>query len=105
MRSGKLGKAWETAMTETSIDYEKALLDPKAMFASPAEVVRNKALSREQKIKVLEAWEHDARQLMTATAENMSGGEEPQLRQVHEALRKLNAEIETPAKAARAPSV
>ncbi len=92
-------------MAATGIDYEKALLDPRTMFKNPAEVVRANALSRDQKIKILEAWEHDARQLMTATAENMSGGEEPQLRQVHEALRKLNAEIETPTKAARAPSV
>jgi hypothetical protein len=46
----------------TGIALKRAQLVPSAMFASPAAVVRSKALSLPQKIAILRRWEFDARQ-------------------------------------------
>lgn len=48
-----------------------AIQDPAAMFATPEAVVAHPALSREDKIKILESWKVDATLLMTAEQENM----------------------------------
>ena len=49
----------------------------------PAHVVVDPALSKDQKVRALEAMEQDARQLSTATTEGMDGGE---LTRLHEVL-------------------
>jgi hypothetical protein len=46
---------------ENRMDFEKAKLNPAAVFKSPQEVVSNQELSREQKIEILKQWEQDAR--------------------------------------------
>ena len=43
----------------TGIALKRAQLVPSAMFASPAAVVRSKALSLPQKIAILRRWEFD----------------------------------------------
>jgi len=48
----------------------------------PAHIVVDPALSRDQKVRALEAMEQDARQLSTATAEGMDGGEPTRLHEV-----------------------
>ena len=48
----------------------------------PAHIVVDPALSKDQKARVLEAMEQDARQLSTATAEGMDGGEPTRLHEV-----------------------
>jgi len=48
----------------------------------PAEMVVDPALSKNQKVRTLEAMEQDARQLSIATAEGMGGGEPTQLHEV-----------------------
>ena len=81
-------------MADVPIDYEKALKDPRQFFDAPDEVVKAAGLSRDQKIEILKRWEDDARLLMVASDENMSGGELQQLQDVHEAMRALGADPE-----------
>jgi len=80
------------------VDYEKALKDPRKFFDAPGDVAKAAALSREQKIEILKRWEADARLLMVASDENMTGGEPQQLQAVHEAMRALGADPEAGAK-------
>lgn len=78
--------------TSDGIDLDLALQDPAAVFASPEQVVGEPRLTREQKIRVLERWEADARELDVAEDENMIGGEPSMLDRVAAALRALGAE-------------
>ena len=79
-------------MADQPVDYEAALKDPSSCFAAPGEVVTAAGLTREQKIEILKRWEADARLLMVASEENMSGGEPQQLQEVQEAMRALGAD-------------
>lgn len=72
-------------------DFEKALLDPGAVFRNPAEVVQKPDLSREQKIQILRRWEYDARELQVADEESMTGPQTTSLEAVLAALRSLGA--------------
>lgn len=76
-------------MTTDFVDMEKAIADPSRSFDSPYDIVEHAALSRDDKFKLLQVWETDARELETAAGENMTGGEASRLREVHEALRTL----------------
>lgn len=58
----------------TAKDYDKALLTPEAIFASPMEVVETRSLTPEQKMAVLKRWERSAHDLEVADNESMSGG-------------------------------
>lgn len=55
---------------------------PHDHFAGPAEVVVDPALSKDDKVRVLEAMEQDARQMAVASDEGMDGGEGPALADV-----------------------
>lgn len=79
-------------MTDKPLDYEEALKDPRRFFDAPGEVVTAAGLTRQQKVEILKRWEADARLLMVANDENMSGGEQPQLQDVQEAMRALGAD-------------
>ena len=50
--------------------------NPDAQFDKPTEVVKDKALSYEEKKKALNTWEQDERQLLTASNEGMPGSDE-----------------------------
>jgi hypothetical protein len=63
--------------------------DPTREFSTPMQVVRDEALGLEDKRKILESWRKDAELLSTAQDENMTGGERPQLQDVHLALEEL----------------
>ena len=69
-------------------DYEAALRDPAACFASPQQVLTT-PLSAAQKRELLLQWERDARALQVAEEEGMGGGEEAMLARVQEALKQL----------------
>jgi ABC-type iron transport system FetAB ATPase subunit len=69
-------------------DSEKAIDDPSRAFSSPREVVESK-LPREEKIKILQSWELDARRLLESAEENMTGGEKDRLPEIQRALRQL----------------
>jgi hypothetical protein len=73
-----------------------ALQDPLKVFDHPNSVVACDELSMEDKLKVLQQWELDARGLQVAEEENMGGGEPDLLGRVHDALRLLKDEVEVP---------
>ncbi|MBR0661964.1 hypothetical protein [Neoroseomonas oryzicola] len=70
-------------------DIERALLDPAAVFATPEEVRDHRALSREQKIEILQRWEYDAADISVAVEEGMPGAEETLLRRITLALQAI----------------
>jgi hypothetical protein len=77
------------------IDVEKALLDPGLVFKTPGEVLANNELTRAQKIKILQRWEYDVRELQVADEEGMEGPEPVTLDAVLDALRTLGAPEDT----------
>jgi hypothetical protein len=77
------------------IDFEKALLDPALVFKTPNEVLTESLLSREQKIKILERWEYDARELQVAAEEGMEGPQPVTLDAVLRALQALGVRPNT----------
>jgi hypothetical protein len=50
--------------------------NPEAHFAEPKEVIKDDALSHNEKKNALNTWEQDERQLLTASNEGMSGSDE-----------------------------
>ena len=69
---------------------ESAISDPTRHYTCPMDVVRDESLDTDEKRKILESWKKDAELLSTAQAENMSGGERPQLQDVSLALSELD---------------
>ena len=78
-----------------AIDFVRALASPTSVFDRPDDVVTSQ-LTWEQKRKVLEQWEMDARAMEVATEENMSGGERARLGEVRNALRRMEPEVLEP---------
>lgn len=58
---------------------------PHVHFEHPTEVVTDISLTKDEKLRALEALEQDARQLSTAAAEGMEGGEDNRLDEVLDA--------------------
>lgn len=85
---------------EDAIDMEKALSDPSTAFAEPDDILRDRRLSSEQKLRLLRQWERDAVGLTIAEGEGMGGGEESRLARVRNALRRLDPSV---AKEANSP--
>jgi hypothetical protein len=69
---------------------ESAISDPTRHYTCPMDVVNDESLDAEEKRRILESWKKDAELLSTAQAENMSGGERPQLQDVSLALQELD---------------
>lgn len=77
-------------MTKQSDDkYQSALMDPKAVFATPQHVLTDSELDEAQKLEVLRRWEMDARELQVADEEGMALGESSCLDEVKEAMATL----------------
>jgi len=76
-------------------DLDKALVDARAVFKRPEDVVTASDLTREQKIEILRRWEYDAREIQVADEEGMTAPpSEPQsapLDLILKALRTLGA--------------
>jgi len=88
-----------TASENSRSTLERALADPSAVFQSPNDVVRTSDLNGEEKLRVLERWEADARLLQIATEENMGkDGDDGGLllQRVHDAIASLGANQKTP---------
>lgn len=82
-------------MTKPSRErLQEALLDPPGVFASPDEVVTLAELSREQKIRILKAWEYDAAEAEVATEEGMPGEAEGLLRLILLALHRVSSGVD-----------
>lgn len=69
---------------------ESAISDPTRHYTCPMDVVNDDALDPDEKRRILESWKKDAELLSTAGAENMGGGERPQLQDVSLALGELD---------------
>ena len=72
-------------------DYEKALRDPKSVYATPEQVLADPRLDRYGKRAILKTWQQDAELLLKAEDEGMAGGEQNMLRRVRQALDRLAA--------------
>jgi hypothetical protein len=49
---------------------------PQSHYATPDELIEDRALSVDEKIKALKIWEQDARQMLTASGEGMPASDE-----------------------------
>ncbi len=58
-------------MNKRSTLLEESLLDPSAIFNSPHDVFVDKRLNDDEKLKILQSWEEDAKALIRAESENM----------------------------------
>ena len=80
-------------------DVNKALIDARAVFKLPNDVVASKDLTREQKIEILRRWEYDAREIQVADEEGMtappSAPQSAPLDLILKALRELGAPLNT----------
>jgi len=77
------------AQSPRSKKLAAALSDPRGVFNTPDDVLREAKLSREAKLLILHQWEHDARGLAVAEEEGMTGGEESLLSRVRRAIAAL----------------
>jgi hypothetical protein len=74
----------------SEIDLQRALSDPADLFEDPDAVVQHPALTREQKIQILNNWQLDASRLLESEGEGMAGeGAPPMLRRIRLALAAL----------------
>jgi hypothetical protein len=69
-------------VTARPINVERALVDPRAVFQEPVEVLACADLDEAHKRQILECWRQDALELQAADDEAMTGGEEPMLKRV-----------------------
>lgn len=68
---------------------DELVVHPKRHFDRPEEVLSHPELSFADKRRILESWKLDAQRLADSTDENMTGGEESDLRDVSRALVQL----------------
>ena len=69
--------------------FERALLEPGAIFDSPEDVVGEPGLSDAQKIEILRRWEYQAADEAVAIEEGMQGDESDLLRRILVAIGNL----------------
>ena len=81
-------------MSESLQDYERALLDPMAVYARPVQVLNDDTLDHSQKLNILRRWELDSRELQVAEEEGMTNGEPDLLTEVLQAIGALDPEAE-----------
>ena len=75
-------------------DYQKARLNPEAVFRTPEEVLRYEAFTKEQKIEILRRWEYDASEIEVAVEEGMRNETPSKLRDILLALDELTGGID-----------
>lgn len=75
---------------------EDLIAYPHRHFKHPHDVLDEPTLSIDEKRRILESWKLDAQRLAESTAENMTGGEETDLRDVSKTLVELNQMEEAP---------
>jgi hypothetical protein len=72
---------------------EEITLNPSRYYRAPSDVVRDRRFNDEERLKILEAWERDARALAVADEESMTGGEPSRLHQVAQARLELEKKV------------
>jgi hypothetical protein len=70
--------------------FQDAINDPAEVYGTPERVLADPRLDREGKRAILKAWERDARALIRAADEAMTGGESDLLGRVLKALRAVS---------------
>jgi len=78
----------------STVDLEKALLDPGAVFAAPEDVLSCEGLTRQQKAEILRRWEYDASEVSVAVEEGMSGNNGDLVRRVLLALSRVEDDVD-----------
>ena len=63
-------------MVEPTKSKAERIEHPAACYATPEGVLADSDLSADEKVKVLDTWEQDARQQHTASNEGMAGSQE-----------------------------
>ena len=63
-------------MSSNSTKPDDKADNPEAHYRRPADIAADNKLSPKEKSKALDTWEQDARQLLTASNEGMTGGAE-----------------------------
>lgn len=76
-------------LTKSTAKTEEIIKDPTIEFDSPRAVLEDRELTVIEKRRILESWVKDAELLSAADNENMSGGENPRLRETKLALAEL----------------
>ena len=71
-------------------------MDPRAVFKEPIEVLACADLDDAHKRQTLEGWRQDALELQAADDGAMTGGEEPLLKRVLDAIRTLGRQPDIP---------
>ena len=69
--------------------FQRALLNPASVFATPEAVLAEPGLTDEQKIEILRRWMNDAASVSVAVEEGMPGNEDALARRVILALQQL----------------
>ena len=77
------------------VEIYKALLDPSSVYKTPGDILKDKNLSRNQKIDLLRRWEYDAIEIQVAEEENMQGQNGKILDEILKALNEINADPES----------
>ena len=72
-----------------------ARTNPTRYYARPHQVLRDRRLTRAEKLAILEAWELEARELAVAAEENMQGGEPSLLEEVVQARLELGDQADS----------
>jgi hypothetical protein len=63
-------------MTHLSQSKNDKIEHPQCHYRTPDDLINDRDISFEQKLKALDIWEQDARQMLTASGEGMPGNEE-----------------------------
>jgi len=72
--------------------------DPARFYQVPGDLLRDRRLTDQERLEILEVWERDARGLAAADEEDASGGESTRLKSVVEARMKVQERLSGEAK-------
>ena len=81
-------------MQKDNAILQRAMSDPGAVYAAPAEVLEDAQLTTAQKIEILRRWAYDASETGVALEEGMRGDENGLLESILRGLEALGAEID-----------
>lgn len=77
------------------MNVEQVIQNPSKYFEHPGEVATTPGLSTEDKIKILESWEVDANEMLTAASENMPDKRNEQLSEDLQSIRTTLSDLRT----------
>ena len=71
---------------------QDAKLDPGRYYRHPADIIRDRRLTKEDRLEIVAAWEHATRQLLASAA--VDGGVEDKLDQLQRLREELEQDLE-----------